>query len=144
LTASDNCVVCQLGSAFSTRGNEASRRIAEKLGFCFEGIQRKANVLPDGQNADRHCYARFDVAGLPDLEVQWRAITIKTEPISLGEDQHHRLVSSRLLSVDAFRPMRSLRDRGCAGKEALGSSQICEISQQPFDRPVGNISEPDF
>jgi RimJ/RimL family protein N-acetyltransferase len=52
-------------------GNEASRRIAEKLGLCFEGIQRGANVLPDGQNADRCCYARFDVVGLPDLEVQW-------------------------------------------------------------------------
>jgi RimJ/RimL family protein N-acetyltransferase len=52
-------------------GNDASRRIAEKLGFSFEGIQRGANVLPGGEHADRHCYARFDIAGLPDLEVQW-------------------------------------------------------------------------
>jgi RimJ/RimL family protein N-acetyltransferase len=52
-------------------GNEASRRIAEKLGFCFEGIQRSANVLPGGKLADRHCYARVDIAGLPDLEVRW-------------------------------------------------------------------------
>jgi RimJ/RimL family protein N-acetyltransferase len=52
-------------------GNEASRRIAEKLGFCFEGIQRSANVLAGGKLADRHCYARVDMAGLPDLDVQW-------------------------------------------------------------------------
>ena len=53
-------------------GNEASRRIAERLGFSFEGIQRGANILPGGRHADRYCYARFDVAGLPDLEVQWQ------------------------------------------------------------------------
>lgn len=52
-------------------GNEASRRIAERLGFSFEGIQRGANILPGGKNADRYCYARFDIVGLPDLEVQW-------------------------------------------------------------------------
>lgn len=52
-------------------GNEASRRIAEKLGFSFEGIQRDANILPGGKHADRYCYARFDIAGLPELEVQW-------------------------------------------------------------------------
>jgi RimJ/RimL family protein N-acetyltransferase len=53
-------------------GNEASRHIAEKLGFLFEGIQRGANILPGGKNADRYCYARFDVTGLPDLVVQWQ------------------------------------------------------------------------
>jgi RimJ/RimL family protein N-acetyltransferase len=53
-------------------GNEASRRIAERLGFSFEGIQRGANILPGGKCADRYCYARFDVAGLPDLEVHWQ------------------------------------------------------------------------
>ena len=52
-------------------GNEASRRIAENLGFSFEGIQRVANVLPGGKFADRHCYARFDIAGLPAMEVHW-------------------------------------------------------------------------
>jgi RimJ/RimL family protein N-acetyltransferase len=53
-------------------GNEASRRIAERLGFSFEGIQKDANVLPGGKCADRYCYARFDVVGLPDLQVQWQ------------------------------------------------------------------------
>lgn len=54
-------------------GNEASRRIAEKLAFSFEGVQKGANILPGGKRADRHCYARFDLAGLPKLEVQWRS-----------------------------------------------------------------------
>ena len=54
-----------------SEGNEASRRIAQKLGFSLEGIQKGANMLPGGQCADRCCYARFDLAGLPDLEVHW-------------------------------------------------------------------------
>ena len=60
----------RIGLTYSA-GNEASRRIAEKLGFSFEGIQRSANVLPGGKHADRHCYARFDSTGLPDLDVRW-------------------------------------------------------------------------
>src|SRR4051794_4718824 len=52
-------------------GNEPSRRIAERLGFIFEGIQRGANLLPGGKSIDRYCYARFDVADLPHLEVSW-------------------------------------------------------------------------
>lgn len=53
-------------------GNEASRRIAERLGFTLEGIQRGANVLPGGRFADKHCYARLDTVGLPDLDVRWQ------------------------------------------------------------------------
>ncbi len=53
-------------------GNEASRRIAERLGFSFEGIQRGANILPGGKYADRYCFARFDLSGLPELEVRWQ------------------------------------------------------------------------
>ena len=56
-----------------SEGNEGSRRIAEKLSFVHEGIQRGANLLPGGRFADRHCYARFDTAGLPPLEVRWGA-----------------------------------------------------------------------
>ena len=52
-------------------GNEASRRIAEKLGFSFEGIQPAANPLPGGRVADRCCYARFDRTGLLHFDVHW-------------------------------------------------------------------------
>lgn len=52
-------------------GNEASRRIAERLGFCLEGIQRSANLLPEGRFADRYCYGLLDTANLPPLQVQW-------------------------------------------------------------------------
>jgi hypothetical protein len=52
-------------------GNEPSRRIAQRVGFIFEGIQRKTNMLPGGKCAVRYCYARFDVPGLPQLEVSW-------------------------------------------------------------------------
>jgi ribosomal-protein-serine acetyltransferase len=52
-------------------GNEPSRRIAERLSFALEGIRRRANLLPGGRAVDRYCYARFDVTGLPELEVTW-------------------------------------------------------------------------
>jgi RimJ/RimL family protein N-acetyltransferase len=52
-------------------GNEASKRIAEKLGFSLEGVQRSAALLPGGRFADRLLYARFGTDGLPPLEVTW-------------------------------------------------------------------------
>lgn len=55
-------------------GNEASRRIAEKLGFQLEGIQREANLLPGRRFADRCCYGLLDVSKLPALEVGWGEI----------------------------------------------------------------------
>lgn len=54
-----------------TSGNEAPRRIAEKLGFAAEGIQRAASLLPGGRIADRCGYARFDSVGMPHLDVNW-------------------------------------------------------------------------
>jgi ribosomal-protein-serine acetyltransferase len=60
-------------------GNEPSHRIAEKLGFEFEGIQRKANLLPSGKCADRYCFARFDLADLPHLEVSWGVPQVKSD-----------------------------------------------------------------
>ncbi len=52
-------------------GNEASRRVIAKLGFALEGVQRAANPLPGGRVADRWCYARLDLDGLPPLDVRW-------------------------------------------------------------------------
>jgi ribosomal-protein-serine acetyltransferase len=52
-------------------GNEASRRVIEKLGFGFVEIQPLANPLPNGRIADRLCYARVDLLGLPALDVRW-------------------------------------------------------------------------
>ena len=60
-------------------GNEPIRGIAEKLGFNFEGIQGRANMLPSGKCADRYCYARFDLADLPHLEVSWEGLQVKSE-----------------------------------------------------------------
>jgi RimJ/RimL family protein N-acetyltransferase len=54
-----------------SEGNEASRRIAQKLGFRHEGVQRLANPLPGGRWADRHCYVRFGAEDLPPLDVHW-------------------------------------------------------------------------
>jgi RimJ/RimL family protein N-acetyltransferase len=51
--------------------NEASRRIAERLNFTFEGRQRGAEILPEGKDTDRLCYARLDTANLPKLDVYW-------------------------------------------------------------------------
>ena len=60
----------RIGLTYSA-GNEASRRIAERLGFSFEGVQKSANVLPGGKTADRYCYALLDVSPLPSLDVHW-------------------------------------------------------------------------
>lgn len=52
-------------------GNQKSKRVIEKLGFSLEGIQRRAVILPSGQVADRHLYARLDLDDLPGLKVSW-------------------------------------------------------------------------
>jgi RimJ/RimL family protein N-acetyltransferase len=60
----------QVGLTHS-RGNEASRRIAEKLGFVFQRVDPQANPLPGGRMADRFCYLCFDTDGLPPLNISW-------------------------------------------------------------------------
>jgi len=60
-------------------GNEPSQRIAEKLGFDFEGVQRRANMLPNGECVDKYCYARLDLADLPYLEVNWEGRQAKPD-----------------------------------------------------------------
>jgi RimJ/RimL family protein N-acetyltransferase len=60
----------RIGLTYSA-GNQASERIAKRLGFKLEGVQRGANVLPGGRTADRYCYARFDIEGLPEVAVDW-------------------------------------------------------------------------
>ena len=52
-------------------GNEASRRVVEKLGFVYEICKPQSNLLPGGRLADQLCYARFDTDGLPELAVTW-------------------------------------------------------------------------
>jgi len=54
-----------------SEGNEASRRIAEKLGFLHEGVERAGNRLLGSVWADRQCYVRFGAEGLPALDVHW-------------------------------------------------------------------------
>ena len=54
-----------------SEGNEASRRIAGKLGFQLEGVEESANPLSGGRMADRIRYICHDPQALPPLEVSW-------------------------------------------------------------------------
>lgn len=51
--------------------NIASRRVAEKLGFNKEGILKNHMLTPDGSLSNTVIYARYDLLGLPELEVSW-------------------------------------------------------------------------
>ena len=51
--------------------NIPSKRIAERLGFVFEGLQKNAEILPENTNTDRLVFARLDATDLPELDVQW-------------------------------------------------------------------------
>ena len=53
-------------------GNDASRKVIEKLGFEKECVRRHATALPDGRIVDSHQYIRFNIDGLPPLKVRWR------------------------------------------------------------------------
>ena len=53
-------------------GNDASRRIVEKLGFRKLGIARQASTRPlDGTKLDRHEYILTSPNALPKLDVSW-------------------------------------------------------------------------
>jgi hypothetical protein len=52
-----------------SKGNMASRRIAEKLRFQPVGVELAANPLPGGRMADRFCYVLCGTEGLPPLDV---------------------------------------------------------------------------
>ena len=52
-------------------GNDGSRRVIGKLGFEREGILRGESFLPDGTITDHYHYGRFDITGLPELEITW-------------------------------------------------------------------------
>jgi RimJ/RimL family protein N-acetyltransferase len=53
-------------------GNDASRRVIEKLGFQKTGYMADDATLNDGTRVGRHWYARYDTNGLPELTVKWR------------------------------------------------------------------------
>lgn len=52
-------------------GNEASRRVIERLGFIPQRIEAGGSVLPVGRVVDQHWYARDHANGLPELAVRW-------------------------------------------------------------------------
>lgn len=53
-------------------GNDASRRIVEKLGFQKIGVARQAATrCLDGTNLDRHEYILTSPDALPELDVSW-------------------------------------------------------------------------
>ena len=78
-TESTNALLCYAFGALGmlrvgithSEGNEASRRVIEKLGFSSEGVLPGANLLPGGRLANRWCYVRYNLDDLPPLEVQW-------------------------------------------------------------------------
>ena len=52
-------------------GNDASKRVIEKLGFIKTGYIADDDVLNDGTRVGRHWYARYDDKNLPELTVTW-------------------------------------------------------------------------
>lgn len=66
-----NALAAQRVEICHAEGNDASRRVIEKLGFVKEGVLVKAHQLPDGSMVDEHAYARLDANGLSPLSVTW-------------------------------------------------------------------------
>lgn len=52
--------------------NVRSKKVAERLGYTLEGtLKRNRKNLVSGEISDTLLYARYDLAGLPDLTVDW-------------------------------------------------------------------------
>jgi RimJ/RimL family protein N-acetyltransferase len=62
--------MCRVGLTHSD-GNEASCRIAEKLGFVRIVVERAANHCPAGLWPTDSAMRRFGSEGLPPLDVHW-------------------------------------------------------------------------
>lgn len=52
-------------------GNDASRRVIERLGFEREGYHRDCGIMPDGRVVNGFSYARLNTDNLPPLDVRW-------------------------------------------------------------------------
>ena len=52
-------------------GNEASRRVIERIGFHYEGRLKNEGVLPDGRVVDKLWYSFTDISQVPALECSW-------------------------------------------------------------------------
>ena len=66
-----NALAARRVEIFHAAGNDASRRVIEKLGFVKEGVRVAAHRIPGDFIVDEHMYARFDTNGLPPLDVKW-------------------------------------------------------------------------
>jgi RimJ/RimL family protein N-acetyltransferase len=55
------------------QGNDASRRVIEKLGFVPEYQRTGAHKLPDDRLVDDFGYVRLNAENLPPLDVSWGA-----------------------------------------------------------------------
>lgn len=53
-----------------SEGNDASRKVIEKVGFEKEGVLRKSDELPDGRLVDKHIYGMLTPDNLPDIAIQ--------------------------------------------------------------------------
>ncbi len=51
--------------------NAASRRVIEKLGFELEALRKTDTVMTDGTITGSAEYVRFNMDGLPNLDVKW-------------------------------------------------------------------------
>jgi len=58
-------------SISAASNNAASRRVIEKLEFGLETVTKFDAFLPDGSPTGHASYVRYNIDGLPDLDVTW-------------------------------------------------------------------------